>query len=80
MGVPIPRSVLNTLAVVVITLVLSYLTLIFGELVPKRVAMRKADALALGMSGLISTPVPAVRPAGVAALRLHQRRPAAAGH
>ena len=55
MGVPIPRSVLNTLAVVVITLVLSYLTLIFGELVPKRVAMRKADALALGMSGLIST-------------------------
>ena len=55
MGVPIPRSVLNTLAVVVITLVLSYLTLIFGELVPTRVAMRKADALALGMSGLIST-------------------------
>ena len=55
LGVPIPRSVLNTLAVVVITLVLSYLTLIFGELVPKRVAMRKADALALGMSGLIST-------------------------
>ena len=54
LGVPIPRSVLNTLAVVVITLLLSYVTLIFGELVPKRVAMRKADALALGMSGLIS--------------------------
>ena len=54
LGVPIPRSVLNTLAVVVITLLLSYVTLIFGELVPKRVAMRKADSLALLMSGLIS--------------------------
>ena len=54
LGVPVPRSVLNTLAVVVITLLLSYVTLIFGELVPKRVAMRKADSLALLMSGLIS--------------------------
>lgn len=39
---------------VVITLILSYFTLIFGELVPKRVAMRKAELLALGMSALIS--------------------------
>jgi len=34
--------------------VLSYFTLVFGELVPKRVAMRKAEVLALGMSGPIS--------------------------
>lgn len=54
-GVPISAKTLNTIAVVVITLVLSYITLVFGELVPKRLAMKKADALALGLSGLIST-------------------------
>lgn len=54
LGVTIPRSTLDAIAVVVITIVLSYFTLIFGELVPKRVAMRKAEALALGMSALIS--------------------------
>ena len=36
----IPENVLNTLAVVLITIILSYFTLIFGELVPKRVAMQ----------------------------------------
>jgi len=34
---------------------LSYFTLVFGELVPKQVAMRKAEPLALGLSSLIST-------------------------
>ena len=37
----IPLSVLNTLSVILITIILSYFTLIFGELVPKRVAMQK---------------------------------------
>ena len=36
-----PLSVLNTLSVILITIILSYFTLIFGELVPKRVAMQK---------------------------------------
>ena len=53
-GVPVPAATLDAIAVVFITLVLSYFTLIFGELVPKRVAMRKAEELALGISGLIS--------------------------
>lgn len=53
-GVTIPAATLDAIAVVAITLVLSYFTLIFGELVPKRVAMRKAETLALGMSALIS--------------------------
>lgn len=55
LGVPIPEKTLDTIAVVFITLILSYFTLVFGELVPKRVAMRKAESLALGISGLIST-------------------------
>ncbi len=55
LGVPISEKVLDSVAVVVITIVLSYFTLVFGELVPKQVAMRKAEPLALAMSGLIST-------------------------
>lgn len=54
LGMPISESTLDAIAVVVITIVLSYFTLIFGELVPKRVAMRKTESLALGISGLIS--------------------------
>lgn len=54
MGVTVPATTLDAIAVVVITLVLSYFTLIFGELVPKRVAMRKAETLALGMSAFIT--------------------------
>lgn len=53
LGSKIPPEVLDTISVVIITLVLSYFTLIFGELVPKRIAMRKAEAIGLGMSGLI---------------------------
>ncbi len=55
LGVPISAEVLDSIAVVFITIVLSYFTLVFGELVPKQVAMRKAEPLALGMSGLISS-------------------------
>ncbi|MBE5773020.1 MAG: HlyC/CorC family transporter [Clostridiales bacterium] len=53
-GVGIPRNALDTISVIVITLVLSYFTLIFGELVPKRIAQRKSEKLALGVSGIIS--------------------------
>lgn len=55
LGITIPRATLDTMAVIVITLILSYFTLIFGELVPKRVAMKKSESLALRVSGLIST-------------------------
>lgn len=55
LGVPVSAKVLDSIAVVLITIVLSYFTLVFGELVPKQVAMRKAEPLALGMSGLISS-------------------------
>lgn len=54
-GIPLSRETLDTIAVVIITLILSYFTLIFGELVPKRIAMKKSEALALAVSGLIST-------------------------
>ena len=54
MGVPGSVQTLNTIAVVAITIILSYVTLVFGELVPKRIAMRKSESMALGLSGLVS--------------------------
>ena len=53
-GVPLSEKALDTIAVVLITLLLSYFTLVFGELVPKRLAMKKSESLALGLSTLIS--------------------------
>ena len=53
-GTGIPSSVIKKASVVVITLVLSYFTLVFGELVPKRVAMKDPEKIALAMSGCIS--------------------------
>lgn len=52
-GVAIPEQVLKTVVVFLITLVLAYFNLVFGELVPKRIAMKKADQLALGMAGML---------------------------
>ena len=53
LGVKMPRATLDAIAVVVITLILSYFTLVFGELVPKRLAMKKSESIAMGISGLI---------------------------
>lgn len=43
--VSIPYS--QTIAVVIVTIILSYFTLVFGELVPKRIALCKAEAFSL---------------------------------
>lgn len=54
LGVNVPVHILDTLAVIVITIILSYFTLVFGELVPKQVAMRKTQEIAFQVSGLIT--------------------------
>ncbi len=53
-GIPLSVSTLNSVSVILITLLLSYFTLVFGELVPKRIAMKKAESLALAMSSPIT--------------------------
>lgn len=52
-GVPLSQSVLESLSLILITLVLSYFTLVLGELVPKRLAMQKAEAIAM----FVATPL-----------------------
>ena len=47
----LPRATLNTLAVILITIVLSFFTLVFGELVPKRIAMKFPDRVARFVCG-----------------------------
>ena len=49
-GVPVPRATLNSIAVIIITIVLSYISIVFGELVPKRIAMKNSEALSLGLA------------------------------
>ena len=61
-GLPIPEKTIAAIAPVLTTLILSYFTLIFGELVPKRLAMKNSEALALAMSGMISTIAALCRP------------------
>lgn len=44
---PISDVLLKNICVLVITMILSYFTLVFGELIPKRVAMKKYEIIAM---------------------------------
>lgn len=52
-GISVSQSLISNIAVIVITIILAYFNLVFGELVPKRIAMKKSEQMALGMSGLL---------------------------
>ena len=52
-GLNLPETTLNHLAVIIITLILSFFTLVFGELVPKRVAMRHAEKIGFAFTSLL---------------------------
>ena len=49
----IPVGVLNTLSVILVTIILSYFQLVLGELVPKRLAMQKSYGVARVTSTVI---------------------------
>jgi putative hemolysin len=50
---PVAEDTLKTVSLVIITLLLSYITLVLGELVPKQIAMKKADELSHTMGPAI---------------------------
>ncbi len=53
-GVPVPEGVLDSVCVFLITILLSYFSIVFGELVPKRVALKDPDKSALQLAGLLN--------------------------
>ena len=53
LGIHAPEKVMRSVVVLLITVILAYFNLVFGELVPKRIAMKKTEAMALGMSGML---------------------------
>ncbi len=53
----------DTVAIIVVTLILSYVTLVFGELAPKRVAMQKAEKWGLVMARPLNLLTKLTRPA-----------------
>lgn len=55
-------SVLNAISTILITIVLSYFTLVLGELVPKRIAMYAPEKVARFSIGIISVLEKALRP------------------
>ena len=55
-------SALDTISVIIITLVLSYFTLVLGELVPKRIAMKRSESIARAVSGLMIRMTTVLRP------------------
>lgn len=52
----------DTASVILITLILSYFTLVLGELVPKRIAMKHKEKLAESVCGIISALATVLKP------------------
>ncbi|ETP71971.1 CBS domain-containing protein [Lachnospiraceae bacterium JC7] len=52
-GVPVGEEVLNPVVIIAITFVLSYVNIVFGELVPKRLAQAYTEKLSLGMADIL---------------------------
>ena len=52
----------QTLATVVVTLILSYFTLVFGELFPKQIALQMPESIAMGTSGVVAVTKKVFRP------------------
>lgn len=53
-GCPGSVTLLNSIAVIIITIIISFFTLIFGELVPKRIAQQKAVGWSRKVAGFVS--------------------------
>lgn len=52
----------ESVSVVVITLIMSYFSLVLGELVPKRIAMQKAESLSFAVIGVLRVVAVVARP------------------
>lgn len=53
-NIPISESTLRSLCPLVITLIMSFFSIVFGELVPKRIAMQNKEKMSYALSGTLS--------------------------
>ena len=58
----LPESVASTVALVLITVAISYVSIVIGELAAKRLALQRAETFALGLAPLVDRIALAVRP------------------
>lgn len=59
---PFPQGAVQNIATVLVTVILSYFSLVFGELVPKKLAMQCAEKLALRVVGVLQVIATVCRP------------------
>lgn len=53
LSIPIPKSMLSNIATIIITFVLSYFSLVFGELIPKKIAMQNPEKVSFKIAGVL---------------------------
>ena len=53
-AIPQHEALIQTVSVIIVTLILSYFTLVLGELVPKRVAMKNKEKVAKAFCGVVA--------------------------
>ncbi len=53
-GIGVSADIISPVCVVLITLILAFFNIVFGELVPKRIAMNKSEGVAKALSGFLS--------------------------
>ncbi len=68
----------DPLALVLVTIAISYLSLVLGELAPKRLALQRAEGVALAARPADRPDLPGLAAGHLAALRVDRRRRAAA--
>jgi len=61
-GLGVPAGVAERIAFVGVTAFISYLSLVFGELVPKRLALQRAETIALFVSPVLAAVAKVMRP------------------
>ena len=62
-GVDVSQNVLKIVCMIIVTILLSYVSLLFGELVPRRLGMKNPDELSLKLAGMLKIAPLAVWPA-----------------
>jgi putative hemolysin len=62
-GVDVSQNVLKIVCMIIVTILLSYVSLLFGELVPRRLGMKNPDELSLKLAGMLKIALLAVWPA-----------------